>query len=73
MAMTAEKALQNNQSILENFAFGEELDTQSAEIISGGHHHHCDRHHHRDRYHDRDRHDRDWNRDRDREYNYSIG
>ena len=36
MAITAEKALQNNQSILQNFGLGEELDEQSAEIISGG-------------------------------------
>ena len=36
MTITVEKALLNNQSILENFAFGEELDAQAAEIISGG-------------------------------------
>ncbi|MBS3025993.1 MAG: hypothetical protein HCA25_02560 [Dolichospermum sp. DET50] len=36
MAMTAEKALQNNQSILQNFGLVEELDEQAAEIISGG-------------------------------------
>jgi hypothetical protein len=36
MAMTAEKALQNNKSILQNFGLGEELDEQAAEIISGG-------------------------------------
>lgn len=36
MAMTVEKALLNNQSILQNFAFGEEIDEQAAEIISGG-------------------------------------
>ncbi|MBD2677673.1 MULTISPECIES: hypothetical protein [Nostoc] len=36
MAMTVEKSLLNNQSILQNFALVEELDEQSAEIISGG-------------------------------------
>ncbi|MBD2293523.1 hypothetical protein H6G06_08485 [Anabaena sphaerica FACHB-251] len=36
MAMTLEKALLNNQSILQNFALGEEIDEQAAEIISGG-------------------------------------
>jgi len=36
MTITIEKALLNNQSILQNFAFGEEIDEQSAEIISGG-------------------------------------
>jgi hypothetical protein len=36
MAITAEKALLNNQSILQNFALVEEINEQSAEIISGG-------------------------------------
>ncbi|MFN6461498.1 MAG: hypothetical protein RMZ41_006570 [Nostoc sp. DedVER02] len=36
MAMTMEKSLLNNQSILQNFALVEELDEQAAEIISGG-------------------------------------
>ncbi|AFW95982.1 hypothetical protein ANA_C13307 [Anabaena sp. 90] len=36
MTITVEKALLNNQSILENFALGEEIDAQAAEIISGG-------------------------------------
>ncbi|MEH2271082.1 MAG: hypothetical protein V7K68_22140 [Nostoc sp.] len=36
MAITKEKALLNNQSILQNFALGEEIDEQAAEIISGG-------------------------------------
>ncbi|WP_041458493.1 hypothetical protein [Anabaena sp. 90] len=36
MAITVEKSLQNNQSILQNFALGEEIDAQAAEIISGG-------------------------------------
>jgi hypothetical protein len=36
MAIKVEKALQNNQSILENFVLVEKLDAQSAEIISGG-------------------------------------
>ena len=36
MTITIEKALLNNQSILQNFALGEELDAQAAEIISGG-------------------------------------
>ena len=36
MTITLEKALLNNQSILENFALGEEIDAQAAEIISGG-------------------------------------
>lgn len=36
MAMTVEKAQLNNQSILQNFALGEEIDEQAAEIISGG-------------------------------------
>ncbi len=34
--MTVETALLNNQSILQNFGFGEEIDEQTAEIISGG-------------------------------------
>jgi hypothetical protein len=36
MAITSEKVLLNNQSILQNFGFGEEIDEQAAEIISGG-------------------------------------
>ena len=36
MAITVEKALLNNQSILKNFGLGEEIDEQAAEIISGG-------------------------------------
>jgi hypothetical protein len=36
MAITVEKALLNNQSILQNFGLVEELDEQAAEIISGG-------------------------------------
>ena len=36
MTITVEKALLNNQSTLENFGLVEELDAQSAEIISGG-------------------------------------
>ncbi|MEH2107917.1 hypothetical protein [Nostoc sp.] len=36
MAITAEKAQLNNQSILQNFGLGEEIDEQAAEIISGG-------------------------------------
>ena len=36
MTMTVETALLNNQSILQNFGFGEEIDEQTAEIISGG-------------------------------------
>ena len=36
MAITVEKSLQNNQSILQNFALGEEIDAHAAEIISGG-------------------------------------
>ena len=36
MAITAEKALLNNQSILQNFGLVEEIDEQAAEIISGG-------------------------------------
>ncbi|MBD2385192.1 hypothetical protein [Cylindrospermum sp. FACHB-282] len=36
MAITAKKALLNNQSILQNFALVEEIDEQAAEIISGG-------------------------------------
>ncbi|MFM2061234.1 MAG: hypothetical protein RLZZ507_904 [Cyanobacteriota bacterium] len=36
MNITGKKALFNNQSILQNFAFGEEIDEQAAEIISGG-------------------------------------
>ncbi|MDB9436384.1 hypothetical protein PN450_06095 [Dolichospermum lemmermannii CS-548] len=35
-AITVEKALLNNQSILENLVLVEKLDAQSAEIISGG-------------------------------------
>jgi len=34
--MTVEKALVNNQSILQNFGLVEEIDEQAAEIISGG-------------------------------------
>jgi len=34
--MTVEKALLNNQNILENFGLVEEIDEQAAEIISGG-------------------------------------
>ncbi|MBS9385640.1 hypothetical protein VB638_15530 [Dolichospermum sp. UHCC 0684] len=36
MAITAEKALLNNQSILQNFGLVQEIDEQAAEIISGG-------------------------------------
>jgi hypothetical protein len=36
MDITVEKNLLNNQSILQNFALGEEIDEQAAEIISGG-------------------------------------
>jgi hypothetical protein len=36
MAITIEKTLLNNQSILHNIASVEELDEQAAEIISGG-------------------------------------
>jgi len=36
MTITAEKALLNNQSILQNFGLVEEIDEQAAEIISGG-------------------------------------
>jgi len=36
MTITVEKAQLNNQSTLENFGLVEELDAQSAEIISGG-------------------------------------
>jgi hypothetical protein len=36
MTITVEKALLNNQSILQNFALGEEIDAHAAEIISGG-------------------------------------
>ncbi|MBD2609281.1 hypothetical protein H6G81_33450 [Scytonema hofmannii FACHB-248] len=36
MAITVEKALLNNQSILQYFALVEEIDEQAAEIISGG-------------------------------------
>ncbi|MCW5313753.1 hypothetical protein GTQ43_08025 [Nostoc sp. KVJ3] len=36
MTMTVEKALLNNQSILQNFGLVEEIDEQAAEIISGG-------------------------------------
>ena len=36
MAITVEKALLNNQSILQNFGLVEEIDEQAAEIISGG-------------------------------------
>ncbi|BAY22420.1 hypothetical protein NIES2100_21830 [Calothrix sp. NIES-2100] len=36
MTITVEKNQLNNQSILQNFAFGEEIDEQAAEIISGG-------------------------------------
>ena len=36
MAITVEKALLNNQSILQNFGLVEEINEQSAEIISGG-------------------------------------
>ncbi|MBN3959403.1 hypothetical protein [Nostoc sp. NMS8] len=70
MVITVEKSLLNNQSILQDFGLVEELDAQSAEIISGGHHgHHHHHHHHRHCGH------HDWDRDRrdnDREYSYSI-
>jgi len=36
MTITVKKALQNNQSILQNFGLVEEIDEQAAEIISGG-------------------------------------
>lgn len=36
MTMTMEKAQLNNQSILQNFGLVEEIDEQTAEIISGG-------------------------------------
>ncbi|BAY77916.1 hypothetical protein NIES25_43860 [Nostoc linckia NIES-25] len=36
MAMTVETAQLNNQRILQNFALGEGIDEQAAEIISGG-------------------------------------
>ncbi|MCW5313755.1 hypothetical protein GTQ43_08035 [Nostoc sp. KVJ3] len=36
MAITVEKALLNNQSILQNFGLVEEIEEQAAEIISGG-------------------------------------
>jgi hypothetical protein len=36
MVITVEKSLLNSQSILQDFALVEELDAQSAEIISGG-------------------------------------
>jgi hypothetical protein len=36
MVITVEKALQNNQSILQNFGLVEEINEQAAEIISGG-------------------------------------
>ncbi|BAY22422.1 hypothetical protein NIES2100_21850 [Calothrix sp. NIES-2100] len=36
MAITVEKNMLNNQSILQNFALVEELDEQAAEIIAGG-------------------------------------
>jgi hypothetical protein len=36
MAITVEKTLLNNQSILHNIALVQELDEQAAEIISGG-------------------------------------
>jgi hypothetical protein len=36
MTITVEKALLNNQSILQNFGLVEEIDEQAAEIISGG-------------------------------------
>ncbi|MDB9436387.1 hypothetical protein PN450_06110 [Dolichospermum lemmermannii CS-548] len=36
MTITAEKALLNNQSILQSFGLVEEIDEQSAEVISGG-------------------------------------
>ncbi|MEH1782449.1 MAG: hypothetical protein V7K67_22405 [Nostoc sp.] len=49
MVFTVETAQLNNQSILQNFGLVEELDAQSAEIISGG------RNRRRDGW-DRDRH-----------------
>ena len=36
MAITIEKTLLNNQSILQNIALVQEIDEQAAEIISGG-------------------------------------
>jgi hypothetical protein len=36
MTVTVEKALLNNQSILQNFGLVQEIDEQAAEIISGG-------------------------------------
>ena len=36
MAITVEKSLLNNQSILQNFGLVEAIDAQAAEIISGG-------------------------------------
>ena len=36
MTMTVETAQLKNQSILQNFGLGEEIDEQAAEIISGG-------------------------------------
>ncbi|MGJ5631394.1 hypothetical protein [Nostoc sp. CALU 1950] len=36
MAITSEKTLLNNQSILEKITLVEEIDEQAAEIISGG-------------------------------------
>jgi hypothetical protein len=36
MAITVEKTLLNNQSILQNIALVEQIDEQAAEIISGG-------------------------------------
>lgn len=36
MTIAGETTLFNNQSILQNFAFGEEINEQAAEIISGG-------------------------------------
>ncbi|QYX32031.1 hypothetical protein [Sphaerospermopsis torques-reginae] len=36
MTIAGETTLFNNQSILQNFTFGEEIDEQAAEIISGG-------------------------------------
>ncbi|MEH2049841.1 hypothetical protein [Nostoc sp.] len=60
MVFTVETAQLNNQSILQNFGLVEEIDAQSAEIISGG------RNRRRDGW-DRDRRRDDWDRDRRRD------
>lgn len=68
MAITVEKSLLNNQSILQDFGLVEELDAQSAEIIAGGCCYPCDG--------ERDRYPRDREQGcypRNREYTYSIG